>query len=160
MKFYKPKIGTLAFPIGIIVYSVYHLFKCWRYGLRLDSGFLSPWVYIAAIVLGGIIPIILTFALKIETQEYFLPRLIIFVCTIAVISISEEFIGVSRGSRVIITMVASVITLIYLHKFCRTRFSEWCMIFISTPTIYMMAYYILIVGDVEKYIENLKKFLS
>lgn len=160
MRFYKPRVGSLAFPIGIIVYSAYKLFRCWQNGRGLGSIFFSSWVFVAAIVLGGIIPIILTFALKIETHEYFLPRLIIFICTIAVMSISEEFVGVSRSSRVIIMMIASVMTLIYFHKFRSTRFSEWCVICISTPTIYMMVYYILIVGDVERYMTYFKDYFS
>lgn len=128
--------------------------------MSLDPRFMYTWVFVAAIALGGILPIILTFSLKIETHEYFLPRLIIFLFTIAAISITEEIIGVSRGSRVIMTMIASVITLIYFYKFCPTRFSEWCVIFISTPTIYMMVYYILIVSDFEKYMAYLENYHS
>lgn len=154
MRYYKPSAGSLAFPIGIIVYSGYKLFRFTRYGMGLNSGLLFTWTFIAAIVLGGAVPIILTYTMKIETHEYVLPRLIIFLCTVAAISITEEFVAMPRGGRLVMTAVASAATLFYFYKIRPTRFSEWCVIFLSTPTIYMMIYYLLVTTDIEKILET------
>ena len=148
MRIYKPSFWSLAFPIGIIVDSGYQLIKWNRYGMGLGSGFTFTWTFVAAIVLGGILPIILTFALKIETREYCLPRVIIYVCTIAAISMAREFAAIPRGGLVVMAAVSSAITMLYFYKYHKTRYSEWYVIFLSTPQIYMMVYYLLISNDV------------
>ena len=150
MRIWKPSFWSLAFPIGIIVYSGYRLFFDWaRLGFAPGTGFLYPWVFVAAIVLGGILPIILTFAMKIETREYCLPRVILYICTIAAISIPREFAAIPQGGLVIMTAASSAITMLYFYKFHKTRFSEWNIIFLSTPQIYMMVYYLLLSNDVQ-----------
>ena len=153
MRIYRPSFWSLAFPIGIIVYSGYQLIKWHRYGMGIGSGFMFPWVFVAAIVLGGILPIILTFAMKIETREYCLPRVIIYICTIAAISIPREFVAMPNGALVILSAVSAAITLLYFYKFHKTRFSEWNVIFLSTPQIYMMAYYLLFTKDILEMFE-------
>ena len=146
---WKPSFWSLAFPIGIIIWSGYQLIE-WNSSLLGIAIFVFkfPWVFAAAIILGGILPIILTLTLKIETREYFLPRLIIYVVSVGVINISRQFVSVPRGGLVILTAVSSAITMLYFYQFHKTRFSEWCIIFISTPQIYMMAYYLLLDYDI------------
>ena len=146
---WKPSFWSLAFPIGIIIWSGYQLIK-WNSSLLGIAVFVFkfPWVFAAAIILGGFLPIILTLTLKIETREYFLPRLIIYVVSVGVINISRPFVTVPRGGLVILTAVSSAITMLYFYQFHKTRFSEWCIIFISTPQIYMMAYYLLLDYDI------------
>lgn len=143
MRIYRPGAGSLAFPIGIIIYSAYKLIHYSKYGLGLGSDFVVSWCFAAAIVFGGILPIILTFALKIDTREYFLPRLIFYISTIAAIAIPGEFVEIPRGGLVIMSAVSAALTLLYFYKFRPTRFKEWCVIFLSTPQIYMMIYYLL-----------------
>ena len=152
MRVYRPSFWSLAFPIGIIAYSGYQLIKWHRYGMGLGSGFMFPWVFVAAIVFGGILPIILTFALKVDTREYCLPRVIIYVCTIAAISIPQEFVEIPQGGFVILSAVSSAITLLYFYKTHKSRFSEWCIIFLSTPQIYMMVYYLLLSNDIYSFL--------
>ena len=148
MRIYRPSFWSLAFPIGIIVYSGYQLIKWHRYGMGIGSGFMFPWVFAAAIVFGGILPIILTFAMKIETREYCMPRVIIYVCTIAALYIPMELVAIPQGGFVILTAVSSAITMLYFYKYHKTRYSEWYVIFLSTPQIYMMIYYLLLTKDV------------
>lgn len=148
MRIYKPSFWSLAFPIGIIVYSGYQLIKFSRFGMGLGSDFIVCWSFAAAIVFGGVLPIILTFALKLETREYFLPRLILYICTIAAIAIPQEFVRIPQGGLVIMSAVSAAVTLVYFNKFHKTRFSEWCVIFLSTPQIYMMIYYLLLTNYV------------
>ena len=143
MRIYKPSFWSLAFPIGIIVYSMYKLIDYSRYGVGLGSDFIVSWCFAAAIVMGGVLPIILTFALKIETREYFLPRLIFYICTIAAVSIPQEFVEIPKGGLVVLTAVSAAVTLLYFYKYRPTRFKEWCVIFLSTPQLYMMIYYLL-----------------
>lgn len=143
MRIYKPSFWSLAFPIGIIIYSGYNLIKYSRFGMGLGSEFIVSWGFAAAIAFGGILPIILTFALKIETREYFLPRLIFYICTIAAIAIPREFVEIPRGGLMLMSAASAAMTLLYFYKFHKTRFSEWCVIFLSTPQIYMMIYYLL-----------------
>lgn len=149
MRIYKPSFWSLAFPIGIIVYSAYELIKYQRAGIGIGSGFMFAWSFAAAIVFGGILPIILTFALKTETREYFLPRLIFYICTIAAISITREFVAIPKGGLVIMTSVSAAMTLLYFRKFRPTRDREWYIIFLSTPQIYMMICYLLYTNDVD-----------
>lgn len=138
MRIYRPGAGSLAFPIGIIIVSAFKLVFYSIFGMGLGSYFIVSWSYAAAIVFGGVLPIILTFALKIDTREYFLPRLIFYICTIAAISIPAEFVEIPRGGTVILTAVSAAMTLLYFYKFRPTRFKEWIVIFLSTPQIYMM----------------------
>lgn len=149
MRIYKPSFWSLAFPVGIIIYSGYKLIDFSRYGMGIGSYFMFTWSFLAAIVIGGVLPIILTFALKIETREYFLPRLIFYVCTIAAVSIPREFVTIPKGGLVILTAFSAAVTLLYFYKFRPTRFSEWFVIFLSTPQIYMMIYYLLVTTDID-----------
>lgn len=138
MRIYRPGAGSLAFPIGIIIVSAFKLVFFSIFDMGLGSYFIASWSYAAAIVFGGVLPIILTFALKIDTREYFLPRLLIYISTIAAISIPAEFVEIPRGGTVILTAVSAAMTLLYFYKFRPTRFKEWIVIFLSTPQIYMM----------------------
>lgn len=138
MRIYRPGAGSLAMPIGIIIVSGFKLGFYSIFGMGLGSYFIPSWSYAAAIAFGGVLPIILTFALKIDTREYFLPRLIFYICTLAAISIPAEFVDIPRGGTVILTAVSAAITLLYFYKFRPTRFKEWIVIFLSTPQLYMM----------------------
>lgn len=138
MRIYRPGAGSLAMPIGIIIVSGFKLGFYSIFGMGLGSYFIPSWSYAAAIAFGGVLPIILTFALKIDTREYFLPRLIFYICTIAAVSLPGEFVEIPRGGTVILTAVSSAITLLYFYKFRPTRFKEWIVIFLSTPQLYMM----------------------
>lgn len=144
MRIYRPGAGSLAFPLGIIIYSTYKLVQFSRYGMGLNSEILVSWSFAAAIVFGGVLPIILTYALKIDTREYFLPRLIIYICTIAAMSIPREFVTIPQGGFMLMSAVSAAMTLLYFYKFRPTRFKEWCVIALSTPQIYMMLYYLLL----------------
>lgn len=144
MRVYRPGAGSLAFPLGIIIYSTYKLVHFSRYGMGLSSGFAVSWSFAAAIVFGGILPIILTYALKIDTREYFLPRIILYVCTIAAIALPQEFVMIPQGGFMLMSAVSAAMTLLYFYKFRPTRFKEWCVIALSTPQIYMMLYYLLL----------------
>lgn len=143
MRIYRPGAGSLAFPVGIIIYSAYKLAVFSFFGFGLNSGFYFSWSFAAAIVFGGVLPIILTFVLKIDTREYFLPRLIIYICTIAALAIPREFVTIPRGGLMLMSAVSAAMTLLYFYKFRPTRFKEWCVIALSTPQIYMMIYYLL-----------------
>lgn len=144
MRIYRPGAGSLAFPLGIIIYSTYKLVQFSRYGMGLNSEILVSWSFAAAIVFGGVLPIILTYALKIDTREYVLPRLIIYICTIAAMSIPREFVTIPQGGFMLMSAVSAAMTLLYFYKFRPTRFKEWCVIALSTPQIYMMLYYLLL----------------
>lgn len=144
MRVYRPGAGSLAFPIGIAVYCAYKLAQFTRFGIGLNSGFLLTWGFAAGIVFGGVLPIILTFALKIDTREYFLPRLILYVCTIAAISLPRQFVEIPQGGAMLMCAFSSALTLLYFYKIRPARFKEWCVIALSTPQIYMMIYYLLL----------------
>ena len=92
--------------------------------------------------------------MKTETVEYFLPRLIIFLCTIAAIALMKEFVEIPKGGLVILTAVSSAVTLLFFYKIRPARFKEWCIIFLSTPTIYMMIYYLLLPNDIDMLLDS------
>ena len=143
MRIYKPSFWSLAFPIGIIIYSAYKLIELSRYGMGLGSGNMLLWCFAGAIVLGGILPIILTFALKLETREYCLPRLILYILTIAAVAIPQEFVVIPPGGLGLLAAASAAVTLLYFYRFHTSSFKEWCVIFLSTPQIYMMIYYFI-----------------
>lgn len=152
MRFKKPSFWSIAFPVAIIIYAAYNFYEFSRYIKVFGVFFACAWSYIAAIVLGGILPIILTFALKVELIEYFRPRLVILLCTMLVVSVAKEVSVVPRGALPLILAVSAVFTLLYVYKVRPARFKEWIIIFLSTPQIYLMVYYFLFNNDVEKLI--------
>lgn len=166
MRAYKPKpsFWSIAFSVAIIIYSAYKFYELSRYMRFFGTFFFCAWSYIAAIVLGGILPIILTYAMRIELIEYFRPRMIIFISTMLVVSVAKEISGMPRGALIIMLAVSAAVTLIYLYKVRPARFKEWIVIFLSTPQIYMMIYYFLLSKDVEgiigTYLEMFESALS
>ena len=160
MRTYKPKpsFWSIAFPVAIIIYSAYNFYEFSRYIRAFDTFFACAWSYIAAIVLGGILPIILVYAMRIELIEYFRPRMIIFISTMLVVSVAKEISGMPHGALIIMLAVSAAVTLIYLYKVRPARFKEWIIIFLSTPQIYMMIYYFLFNNDVEKFITLYEMF--
>lgn len=166
MRTYKPKpsFWSIAFPVAIIIYSAYKFYELSRYIKYFGVFFSCAWSYIAATVLGGILPIILVYAMRIELTEYFRPRMIILICTMLVVSVAKEVSGIPRGALIIMLAVSAAVTLIYLYKVRPARFKEWIIIFLSTPQIYMMIYYFLLNKDVEgilgMYLEMFESALS
>ena len=136
---YIPSIGSLAFPIGFAAYSAYRLVR-FLVSVPSYSAGIFPWAYIAGVVLGGALPVVLTFTLKIETAEYFLPRLVFLLAAILANSVPRQFAAVPRGYEVLVMAFISALTLLYFYKPRPARFSEWSVIALSTPTIYLMVY--------------------
>lgn len=149
MHTYKPSFWSIAFPVAIIIFSAYRLYVLSKSMRFFGVFFTCAWGYIAAIVLGSILPIILAYALRVELAEYFRPRIVIFVVTVFVVSLVNEISVMPRGALIIIYAVSAAFTLLYLYKIRPARFKEWVIIFLSTPQIYMMLYYFLLSKDVE-----------
>ena len=126
--------------------------------------FYCAWGYIAAIVVGSILPIILTYAMRVELIEYFRPRIVIFIVTVFVVSVVNQISDAPRGVLIIILAASAAFTLFYLYKIRPARFKEWVIIFLSTPQIYMMIYYFLLSKDVGgivgMYLEMFESALS
>lgn len=153
MRIYKPSFGSLAMPIAITVYSAYKLiYYSTYYHMGLGSFFTISWSFLVAIVIGGVLPVILTLVFKAETAEYFLPRLLIFLCTVAFVELTQEFVGVAAEVVVFFYAISSAVTALYFYKIHRTKFSEWFIIFFSTPQLYMMIYHLLAAKDIQRII--------
>ncbi len=127
--------NSLVFPIMTTIWGVYnylagHIF--WGFALETDD-----FIYFAAVGIGGILCVVLTITLGIETGQYFLPRLLILLSTIFVSAMAVQFLGFDYLADVVITLVSLVFSALFFKR-C-TRFSEWIIIFFSNPVLYGFA---------------------
>lgn len=133
---------SLIFPILTAVWGVYkfavNLFLNYMFEYQF-IGF-SEIIYIAAVVIGGILSGVLTVTLGIETGRYFLPRLLILISVIFVNSVVvESLIDIPMFSFVL--LIASLIFgAVYFKN--KTTFSEWIIIFLSNPVLYYTCCYL------------------
>lgn len=114
-------LNSLVFPIITTVWACFKLFF-----KTILWGFASYGIYeivcIAAIVIGGILPSILTITLGIETGQYFLQRLFILLSTILIVSVSGEFIDNIPIMEFMLLIVSLVFGALYFKN--KTKFSE------------------------------------
>lgn len=128
-------INSLVFPIMTVVWALPKLVLLFIF-YGFDNLVPTECVFIAAIVVGGILCGVFTAALGIETGQYFLPRLWILISTIFVSSVAGEFLGGDPKITFFLLLVSNVINAVFFVK--RTRFSEWLIIFFSNPVLYCM----------------------
>ena len=90
-------LGSLAFPVVIMIWMAYEYISGSIRLADLGTHFGHRWSYIIAFTLCGVLPLLLTLILQIDTSDQFVPRLVISLCTLALVSIVKEFLGVGFG---------------------------------------------------------------
>lgn len=158
----KPKLtkgqllGSLAFPVGIIIWAAYQYIRWSMMFGDQSAQFIYQWSCLIAGGVCGVLPIILILALKIDTSEQFLPRLLIFLSTIAVISITREFIDyqIMFTGRLVLLLAAVVFSALFFYRIRPVKFSVWIMLFLSDPCLVYFVCYMTQMRDLNVLIER------
>lgn len=126
---------SLIFPVGITVWAVgEYVFTMLVFGAAPSVP--VQWGYLIAAVLCGVIPIILTVTLGIDTGQYILPRTVISGCALVFTSMAGEFLVDDTGGMNVFFLIAfNVFSALYFYKIRPTKFSEWIVIFLSNPCL-------------------------
>lgn len=148
-------LGSLAFPVGIIVWTAY---KYISGSIALGDfaiHFMHRWSFIISFSVCGVVPLLLTLIMRIDTSEQFLPRLLIFVSTVAVISIAREFLGFEEmmlGTGIVL-LIALVFSALYFHIARPVKFSAWLVIFLGNPCLVYLICYAMQMNEIKRLIE-------
>lgn len=150
-------LGSLAFPVGIIVWTAY---KYISGSIMLgDWGihFTHRWSFIIAAGVCGVLPLLLTLIMRIDTSEHFMQRLLIYVCTVAVIAICEEFIGfnILYLAKLIMLLIALVFSGLYFHIARSTKLSQWIVIFLANPCLVYFICFAMEMRDLKELIQQI-----
>ncbi|MCH5206624.1 MAG: hypothetical protein J1F09_06690 [Oscillospiraceae bacterium] len=146
-------VWSLMFPIGTTVWAVFNIiseFMVLVFGVH--GIFPHDFGYILAVLVGGVLSTVLTLAVGIDTSEYFMPRLLIFVSAIGIVGIAGNFVGEQMvGGPTVIMYIASIVfSSLFFYKVIKTRISEWIIIFISNPILYYLIYYSMYYFEIEE----------
>jgi len=156
-KFTKTELlGSLAYPVGIIIWAAWKYWESTRLFGGWNPQYLQQWGYMIAACVCGVLPIIFTLVLRIDTSEQFLPRLLIFISTIAVISIARQFIDYKllfTGIPVIL-LISLVFSGLFFYKARPVKFSAWLMIFLANPCLVYFFTYLMQLKDINLLVEK------
>lgn len=149
-------IGSWAYPVGIIIWAA------WKYwdAVRIFGGwspqYYQQWGYIIAAVVCGVLPIILTLILRIDTSEQFFPRLLIFLSTIAVISLAQQFIDYKTMfiGKPVMLLISLVFSGLFFYKERPVKLSAWLMILLANPCLVDFFTYLLQLKDINILVEQ------
>lgn len=134
---------SLIFPVGITVWAVLGYA-----GVGFYAGFVPvysiQWSYMIACVVCGIIPIILTITLGIDTGQYMTPRVLMSCCALAFTTFTGEFLSEAMFSGAVVLLLIAIYAAsgVYFFKLCPTKFSEWIVIFLANPVLAALIYYV------------------
>ncbi|MBD5129701.1 MAG: hypothetical protein HDT43_07240 [Ruminococcaceae bacterium] len=150
-------LGSLAFPVGIMVWTAYKYISGSIELGDLALHFTHRLSFIIAFVLCGVVPLLLTLIMRVDTSEQFLPRLLIFLCTFAAINIAEEFLSfkammVGEGILLLISLVFSGL---FFHIAKPVKLSAWIVIFLGNPCLVHFICYVMKMRDLEDLIQHL-----
>lgn len=126
---------SLIFPVGITVWAAV------KYGFTALSFGAAPAVpiqfgYLIIAVICGVVPVILTFSLGIDSGQYMFPRVIICGCAMVFDNLVYEYIPDAAGdANFFFLVVFNVFTALFFYKFHPTKFSEWVVIFLANPCL-------------------------
>lgn len=154
-------LGSLAFPVGIIIWMAYkYISESVMLG-DLEIHFMYRWSYIIAFALCGVLPLLLTLIMQIDTSDQFLPRLVISLCTLALVSIVKESLGVGmivngfilplEGIALLISLVFSAV---FFHVKRPVKLSGWLVIFIGNPCLARLICYVMTMNNLKEIVQE------
>lgn len=137
-------ILSLLFPLGIIICESFTYLGGSCVAVDLLPTNSIQWSAIISTLLCGILPIILTLTVGIDTGQYMLPRIIFSCFTLAAVAIMREMLGTNMpyGGVIMMLIVSVAASALYFYKFRPTKFSEWTVIFLSNPVLVALIYYL------------------
>lgn len=147
-------IISLIFPVGIIVWTLFRYIPA-----IMIFGFVPvyaiQWAYPVCLIFCGILPMILTITLGIDTGQYMIPRILISVCALAFTSMALEFLAEnSEAVGVFLMLVFTVFSALYFYRIRPTKFSEWIIIFLSNPCFVRLIVYFAESLTYQRYFEG------
>lgn len=155
-------LGSLSYPVGIMVWTVYkYIIGSFELG-DLAIHFTHRWSFIISFAVCGLLPLLLTLIMRIDTSEQFLPRLVISLCTLAAVSITKEFLGVGLVVNGFILPLEGIILLIslvfsglFFHIARPVKLSQWIMIFLGNPCLVRLICYIMQMNYLKEVIQQI-----
>lgn len=150
-------LGSLVFPVGIMVWAAYKYISGSFVLGDLAIHFPHRWSFIIAFAACGLLPLLLTLIMRIDTSEQFLPRLMISLCTLAAVSIAREFLdfGVMMIAEGILLLISLVFSGLFFHIARSVKLSGWIVIFLGNPCLVHFLCYIMQMGDLKEMIQQL-----
>lgn len=149
-------LGSLAYPVGIIIWAAWRYWDAvWIFGSQSPQ-YYQQWGYIIAAGVCGVLPIILTLILRIDTSEQFFPRLLIFLSTIAVIGMAQQFIDYKTMfiGKPVMLLISLVFSGLFFCKARPVKLSAWLMIFLANPCLADFFTYLLQLKDINILVEQ------
>ncbi len=149
--------GSLAFPAGIMVWAAYkYISGSFALG-DLAIHFMHRWSYIIVFAVCGVLPLLLTIIMRIDTSEHFLPRLMISLFTLAAVSIAGEFLdfGVMMIAEGILLLISLVFSGLFFHIARPVKLSGWIVIFLGNPSLVHFICYVMQMSDLKELIQQL-----
>lgn len=150
-------LGSLVFPVGIMVWAAYKYISGSFVLGDLAVHFPHRWSFIIAFAACGLLPLLLTLIMRIDTSEQLLPRLMISLCTLAAVSIAREFLdfGVMMIAEGILLLISLVFSGLFFHIARPVKLSEWIVIFLGNPCLVHFLCYIMQMSDLKEMIQQL-----
>lgn len=150
-------LGSLVFPVGIMVWAAYKYISGSFVLGDLAIHFPHRWSFIIAFAACGLLPLLLTLIMRIDTSEQLLPRLMISLCTLAAVSIAREFLdfGVMMIAEGILLLISLVFSGLFFHIARPVKLSEWIVIFLGNPCLVHFLCYIMQMSDLKEMIQQL-----
>lgn len=154
-------LGSLAFPVVIMIWMAYEYISGSIRLADLGTHFGHRWSYIIAFTLCGVLPLLLTLILQIDTSDQFVPRLVISLCTLALVSIVKEFLGVGLvidgyilPIEGIILLISLVFSAVFFHVKRPVKLSAWLIIFIGNPCLARLICYVMTMSFLKDMIQQ------
>ncbi len=142
----KNKILSLIYPIIIMLTSVLVFFLCGTGSNGINA---FGYALIAAFLVGGILPVILTTAGKIDLSGYFKHRTIAFIIGV-VTALLSSLVALYINPMFCIFAFFPVIIEV-LHFFPRVKhIKEWIVLILSNPLIYYIVVFMMFYIDLWK----------
>lgn len=151
----KELIMSLFFPVIVFLWGTYEFVFGIPWGRDLAEvgfwGWLFPLIGLAKLLVGGVLPVVLTLRLKIRTDSYLLIRLIVIVVVYALNRFIENyaFPGSTTVTFFALHMIVNATALllqILTFKKLDTSSGERAVLILSDPilwwAVYYLAYYI------------------
>lgn len=150
-------LGSLVFPVGIMVWAAYKYISGSFVLGDIAIHFPHRWSFIIAFAACGLLPLLLTLIMRIDTSEQLLPRLMISLCTLAAVSIAREFLdfGVMKIAEGILLLISLVFSGLFFHIARPVKLSEWIVIFLGNPCLVHFLCYIMQMSDLKEMIQQL-----
>lgn len=135
----KQVIASLVFPILVLAAAISFFcgFTVYLGDFRLDYNFQRAFLII--IDLGGILPVILTFALKTDTSNYLLRRIVFLFGSIGLLALFATFLGDESAAFPLFCIALAltvIVPAVYFAVRCGST-KEWLVIFLSNPTFWL-----------------------